>query len=251
MTTLGFRGEALPSIAAAGARAAGHAPGERCRPRSRSRRTAPGRAPAGPAGRAAGHDASRCATSSPTTPARRKFLRTHAHRGRARGRPAHAPRGRVPGDRLPPRARRPRGGRASRRCATCASAWRRCSGASARGARCRLRGGRRRARADRASSARRASRSPRAAGLDVRQPRPRPGEPSARRWVRDRLLLRAVLDGYESLLMRGRYPVAMLFLATRARARSTSTCIPAKLEVRFRRPQAVHQLIVAGAARRG
>src|SRR5207249_596815 len=34
----------------------------------------------------------------------------------------------------------------------------------------------------------------------------------AYRWTRDRLLLRAVLDGYESLLMHGRYPVAVLSL---------------------------------------
>ena len=73
---------------------------------------------------------------------------------------------------------------------------------------------------------------------------PRPGQPSARRWVRDRLLLRAVLDGYESLLMRGRYPVAMLFLAT-APGELDVNVHPAKLEVRFRRPQAVHQLIVS------
>lgn len=73
---------------------------------------------------------------------------------------------------------------------------------------------------------------------------PRPGELSARRWVRDRLLLRAVLDGYESLLMRGRYPVAMLFLAT-APGELDVNVHPAKLEVRFRRPQAVHQLIVS------
>jgi DNA mismatch repair protein MutL len=72
----------------------------------------------------------------------------------------------------------------------------------------------------------------------------RPGEPSARRWVRDRLLLRAVLDGYESLLMRGRYPVAMLFLAT-APGELDVNVHPAKLEVRFRRPQAVHQIIVS------
>jgi DNA mismatch repair protein MutL len=70
------------------------------------------------------------------------------------------------------------------------------------------------------------------------------GEPAARRWVRDRLLLRAVLDGYESLLMRGRYPVAMIFLAT-APGELDVNVHPAKLEVRFRRPQAVHQLIVS------
>src|SRR5439155_272904 len=34
----------------------------------------------------------------------------------------------------------------------------------------------------------------------------------AYRWTRDRLLLRAVLDGYESLLMHGRYPIAVMLV---------------------------------------
>src|SRR5262249_57029515 len=38
------------------------------------------------------------------------------------------------------------------------------------------------------------------------------GPEAVGRWVRDRLLLRAVLDGYESLLLRGRYPVVVLTL---------------------------------------
>ncbi len=75
------------------------------------------------------------------------------------------------------------------------------------------------------------------------------GAPAARRWVRDRLLLRAVLDGYESLLLRGRYPVAMVFLTT-APGELDVNVHPAKLEVRFRRPQAVHQLIVSALRRR-
>jgi DNA mismatch repair protein MutL len=66
---------------------------------------------------------------------------------------------------------------------------------------------------------------------------------SARRWVRDRLLLRAVLDGYESLLLRGRYPVAVLFLAVPPGEVDVNVH-PGKLEVRFRRPASVHQLIV-------
>ncbi|MCW5891954.1 MAG: DNA mismatch repair endonuclease MutL [bacterium] len=66
----------------------------------------------------------------------------------------------------------------------------------------------------------------------------------ARRWVRDRLLLRAVLDGYESLLMRGRYPVAMVFVATPP-GECDVNVHPAKLEVRFRRPALVHQLVVS------
>jgi DNA mismatch repair protein MutL len=66
---------------------------------------------------------------------------------------------------------------------------------------------------------------------------------AARRFVRDRLFLRAVMDGYESLLMRGRYPVAVLFLGVPAGEMDVNVH-PAKLEVRFRRSAAVHQLIV-------
>jgi len=63
------------------------------------------------------------------------------------------------------------------------------------------------------------------------------------RWVRDRLLLRAVLDGYASLVMRGRYPIAVLFLAIPPGEVDVNVH-PAKLEVRFRSPAAVHQLLV-------
>jgi len=69
------------------------------------------------------------------------------------------------------------------------------------------------------------------------------GRPGTGRWVRDRLLLRAVLDGYESLLLRGRYPVAVLFLGVPPGDVDVNVH-PAKLEVRFRRPAAVHQLVV-------
>jgi len=69
------------------------------------------------------------------------------------------------------------------------------------------------------------------------------GPHAARRFVRDRLLLRAVMDGYESLLMRGRYPVAVLFLGVPAGEMDVNVH-PAKLEVRFRRSAAVHQLVV-------
>jgi DNA mismatch repair protein MutL len=65
----------------------------------------------------------------------------------------------------------------------------------------------------------------------------------AGRWVRDRMLLRAVLDGYASLLMRGRYPVAILFLHLPAGELDLNVH-PAKLEVRFRAPTALHQLVV-------
>jgi DNA mismatch repair protein MutL len=66
---------------------------------------------------------------------------------------------------------------------------------------------------------------------------------AAGRWVRDKLLLRAVLDGYESLLMRGRYPIAVLMLTVPPGDVDVNVH-PAKLEVRFRRTAAVHQLIV-------
>ena len=69
------------------------------------------------------------------------------------------------------------------------------------------------------------------------------GRPGAGRWIRDRLLLRAVLDGYESLLLRGRYPIAVLFLGVPPGEVDVNVH-PAKLEVRFRRPAAVHQLVV-------
>ena len=68
------------------------------------------------------------------------------------------------------------------------------------------------------------------------------GDRGAGRWVRDRLLLRAVLDGYESLLLRGRYPIAVVFLAVPPGEVDVNVH-PAKLEVRFRRPAAIHQLI--------
>src|SRR5207247_1643556 len=57
------------------------------------------------------------------------------------------------------------------------------------------------------------------------------------RWVRDRLLLRAVLDGYASLVMRGRYPIAVLFLGIPPGEVDVNVH-PAKLEVRFRSPAA-------------
>jgi DNA mismatch repair protein MutL len=65
---------------------------------------------------------------------------------------------------------------------------------------------------------------------------------SARRWVRDRLLTRAVLDGYESLLLRGRYPIVVLIVGVPAGEVDVNVH-PAKLEVRFHQPSAVHRLI--------
>ena len=69
------------------------------------------------------------------------------------------------------------------------------------------------------------------------------GGAGSARWVRDRLLLRAVLDGYAALVMRGRYPIAVLFLTIPAGEVDVNVH-PAKLEVRLRTPAAVHQLVV-------
>jgi DNA mismatch repair protein MutL len=62
------------------------------------------------------------------------------------------------------------------------------------------------------------------------------------RWVRDRVLLRAVLDGFASLLGRGRYPIAVVFVGVPPGDVDVNVH-PAKLEVRFRRPAAIHQLV--------
>jgi DNA mismatch repair protein MutL len=67
----------------------------------------------------------------------------------------------------------------------------------------------------------------------------------AGRFVRDRVLTRAVLDGYQSVLMRGRYPVAVVFLDV-AEGDVDVNVHPAKAEVRFRDPGRVHRLL-AGA----
>ena len=69
-----------------------------------------------------------------------------------------------------------------------------------------------------------------------------PGQAVARRWVRDRLLLRATLDGYESLLLRGRYPVAMLFLAAPPGEVDVNVH-PTKAEVRFLDQGLMHEIV--------
>jgi DNA mismatch repair protein MutL len=53
-----------------------------------------------------------------------------------------------------------------------------------------------------------------------------------RRWVRDRMLQRALADGYQTLLERGTWPVAVLFLEIEP-ARVDVNVHPAKAEVRF------------------
>ena len=71
--------------------------------------------------------------------------------------------------------------------------------------------------------------------------------PGAVRWVRDRVLTHAILDGYESLVVRGRYPAVVLVVRV-APGELDVNVHPAKLEIRFQRSAAVHQL-VAGAVR--
>ncbi|MGH7894618.1 MAG: DNA mismatch repair endonuclease MutL [Candidatus Binatia bacterium] len=73
------------------------------------------------------------------------------------------------------------------------------------------------------------------------------GEGGAVRWVRDRVLTHAVLDGYESFVVKGRYPAAVVFVRV-APGQMDVNVHPAKLEVRFQRSSAIHQL-VAGTVR--
>ncbi|MBW2243440.1 MAG: DNA mismatch repair endonuclease MutL [Deltaproteobacteria bacterium] len=60
--------------------------------------------------------------------------------------------------------------------------------------------------------------------------------------VRDRLLRHALLHVYRDILPRGRFPTAILFLAV-APDQVDVNVHPAKWEVRFSDPQAIHQLI--------
>ena len=60
--------------------------------------------------------------------------------------------------------------------------------------------------------------------------------------VRDKLLRSAVMTVYRDLLPRGRFPLAVLFLTVDPE-RVDVNVHPAKWEVRFRDPQAIHQLI--------
>ena len=69
------------------------------------------------------------------------------------------------------------------------------------------------------------------------------------RYVRDRLLRYAVLVGYETLLMKGRYPAAVVYLEI-ATPEVDVNVHPAKYEVRFRRQGEVRDA-VAEAVRQG
>jgi len=63
-----------------------------------------------------------------------------------------------------------------------------------------------------------------------------------RRYVRDKLVTHALMAGYSTLLMHGRYPGAALFLDVPVEDVDVNVH-PAKSEVRFRRAGAVHELI--------
>ena len=70
-----------------------------------------------------------------------------------------------------------------------------------------------------------------------------------RRFVRDRVLTHAILHGYETLLMKGRYPAVVLYLDMPHRDVDVNVH-PAKHEVRFRRQQEIHEA-VADAVKEG
>jgi DNA mismatch repair protein MutL len=63
-----------------------------------------------------------------------------------------------------------------------------------------------------------------------------------RRYVRDKLVTHALLAGYSTLLMHGRYPGAVVFLDINFDEVDVNVH-PAKSEVRFRRGGAVHELL--------
>ena len=62
------------------------------------------------------------------------------------------------------------------------------------------------------------------------------------RYVRDKVLTHAVLHGYENLLMKGQYPGVVLFLGIPFREVDVNVH-PAKYEVRFRRQSEVHEAV--------
>ncbi len=68
------------------------------------------------------------------------------------------------------------------------------------------------------------------------------------RAVRDRLLQHALVDVYRDVLPRGRFPSAVLFLELPA-AQVDVNVHPAKWEVRFADPQAVHRAVRQGVSR--
>jgi DNA mismatch repair protein MutL len=65
------------------------------------------------------------------------------------------------------------------------------------------------------------------------------------RYVRNKIVTHAVLSGYESLLMKGRYPAVFLFLRV-ALLDVDVNVHPAKTEVRFRRQSEVYETVAQG-----
>ncbi|MGZ9143567.1 MAG: DNA mismatch repair endonuclease MutL [Candidatus Binatia bacterium] len=63
-----------------------------------------------------------------------------------------------------------------------------------------------------------------------------------RRYVRDKVITHAVLHGYDTLLMKGQYPAVVLFLEVPF-AEVDVNVHPAKYEVRFRRQSDVHESV--------
>ena len=62
------------------------------------------------------------------------------------------------------------------------------------------------------------------------------------RYVRDKVLTHAVLHGYETLLMKGQYPAVVLFLELPFEEVDVNVH-PAKFEVRFRRQSEIHEAV--------
>lgn len=69
------------------------------------------------------------------------------------------------------------------------------------------------------------------------------------RFVRDRILTHAVLEGYETLLMKGRYPAAVLYIQIPYEEVDVNVH-PAKYEVRFRRQSEVHDAVAQAVRER-
>ena len=63
-----------------------------------------------------------------------------------------------------------------------------------------------------------------------------------RRYVRDKVITHALLHGYDTLLMKGQYPAVVLFLEVPF-AEVDVNVHPAKYEVRFRRQSDVHETV--------
>lgn len=73
------------------------------------------------------------------------------------------------------------------------------------------------------------------------------------RWVRDKMLYAAVMEGYQTHLLRGRYPALALFLEVDPHSVDVNVH-PAKMEVRFSEPDAVRRFVaeaISDGLRRG